>query len=106
MIEDKLYKALALVLLEPRKDEYGNEVQSPLKFAIEKWANENREDIASAIVKNLGIDELAEKVATQIVGELSKSSSWQTNYARENLNEAVMKKVAERLAEIQIKKLK
>jgi len=105
-MEKELYKALALVLLEPRQDQYGNTIESPLKMAIEKWATDNREDIASAIVKQLGVKELAERVSEQVVTELSKRSSWQANYEAEALNKAVMDKVATKLAEKELKKLR
>lgn len=104
-MEKELYKALALVLLEPRVDQWGNQINSPLKEAIEKWANEKREDIASAVVKNLGKEELAEKVSKKVVEELSKTSSWSTNYEAENLKKAVMEKVAHKLAEQHLEKL-
>lgn len=104
-MEEKLYKALVLVLLEPRVDQWGNTVPSPLKESIEKWANDKREDIASAVVKKLGVDELAERVSKRIVEDLSKSSTWQTNYEKENLYKVVMEKVAQALAAQQLAKL-
>lgn len=104
-MEKELYKALAAVLLEPRADQWGNIQQSPLKAAIDKWAYDNREDIASVIVKKLGIEELAEKVSKRVIEDLSKSSSWQTNYEKENLRKLVMEKVAQKLADKQIEKM-
>jgi len=105
MIDEGFYKALALVLLEDRTDQWGNKIASPLKSAIEQWANSNREDIAGAVVKNLGKEELASQVANKIAAELSKSSSWSTNYEAESLKKRVMEKVATKLAEEQFKKL-
>lgn len=104
-MEKELYKALALVLLEDRTDQWGNKIENPLKYAIEKWANDNREDIASIVVKNLGKEELAESVAKRVVEELCKSSSWKTNYEAENIKKEVLKKVAEKLAEKELEKL-
>lgn len=104
-MEKELYKALALVLLEPRVDQWGNPVESPLKIAITKWANDNREDIASAVVKNLGVEELAKKVADKVVEEISRSSTWNRNYEAERLDKMVMEKVAQALAEKQLEKL-
>ena len=101
-MEEKLYKALALTLLESRIDQYGNQIESPLKEAITKWAYDKREDIASAIVKNLGVEELAEKVSKRIVEDLSKSSSWHTNYEKEKLDKLVLEKVAKALADKQL----
>ena len=104
-MEKELYKALALVLLEERTDQWGNRIESPLKRAIEKWANDRREDIASAIIKKLGVEELADKVSKRIVEDLSKSTSWSTNYDSENLKKIVMEKVAQKLAEKELEKL-
>lgn len=104
-MEKELYKALALVLLEDRTDQYGNTIESPLKTAINRWANDNREDIASCVVKNICKEELSERVAKRVVEELCKTSSWDTNYQAQNLRDNVMKKVAEKLAEIELEKI-
>jgi len=103
-MEKELYKALALVLLEPRADQYGNVTQSPLKIAIDKWASDKREDIAAAIVKKLGVNELAEKVAEKIIYDLTRKS-WDGNYDADNLRKAVNEKLAEKLAEKELEKL-
>ena len=105
-METSLMKALAMVLLEPRTDQWGNKIESPLSEAITKWAYDKRDDIASAIVKNLGVEVLAEKVALKTVEELVKNSSWSKNFEAEKMQNLVNDKIATKLAEQQLAKLK
>lgn len=104
-MEKELYKALALVLLESRKDQWGNDVESPLASAITKWAGDNRDDIAAAIIKNLGVDDLALKVADNVTRELIKYSTWSTNSSSDELKKAVMEKVASKLADKELERI-
>ncbi len=104
-MEKELYKALALVLLESRRDQWGNEIQSPLAQAIEKWARENREEIAEVIIKKLGVKELAEQLSKNIAEKLLSSSAYTTNYDGDSLKKLTLDKVAQALAYEQLKKL-
>ena len=65
-MEEKLFRAFAQLLLEPRVDQWGNTVASPIKEAIDSWATSKRTDIAEEIVKKLNIEEFAEKVSKQV----------------------------------------
>ena len=103
-MEKELYKALALVLLEDRVDQWGNKIGSPLAAAIDKWANDNHSNIAEAIVKNLTIDGLAERVANRIIDQLS-GSVLEANKGRETLRTVVNEKLAEMLAKRQLEEL-
>lgn len=104
-MEKEFFKALLETLLEPRTDQYGSRQPGMLSTIIEQWANGKREDIAAEVVKKLKVGDLAEKVASKVVEELNRSSSWSTNYQAENLKDMVMKKVADKLAEQQLEKL-
>lgn len=105
-MEKELYKALALVLLESRKDQYGNIIQSPLDSAMQKWASENREDIADVLIKKFKIEDFATLVSDKIVEELTKSNSWNKTYDIEKIHNMILDKVSAKLAEQQLEKLK
>ena len=71
-MEKELYKALALVLLEPKEDSYGNIFESPLKEAINTWSQNNREKIITLVMEQLKNEDFAEKVANNIKKDLSQ----------------------------------
>lgn len=106
-MEKELYKALALVLLEGRTDQWGNQIVSPLEEAINKWSRDNHEAIAKAIIKHLTVDGMAKKIAESMIEKL-QSTSWASDgeRCRETLKEEVNKKLAEMLAKREFKKLK
>ena len=105
-MEKELYRALAEILLESRRDQWGNEVPSPLASAMSKWVEENKEKIQTIILDKINKEEFSAKVVEKITKDLSwMSSNWNRNYEKEKLQELVMQKLAEKLAEEELKKL-
>jgi hypothetical protein len=102
-------KAFLSVLMETaltsRQDQYGNIQESLLAVELRRWAEKNREDIASEVVKLFKKEQFAEAVAKKVVEELTKSSSWSTNYEAQRMKDSVNKIVAEKLAEKQLERL-
>lgn len=103
-IEQSLFDSLARVLLQTQTDQWWNTIDSPLTISMKKWAQDNREDIASEIMKKYKVEEFANMVSSKIIEELVKRN-WQTNYKEQELQERVMEIIAEKLAKNQIKKL-
>lgn len=71
-IEQALLDSLARIAMQTQIDQWGNTIESPLSMEMRKWANNNREDIASELVKLFEKDKFAEMVASKVVDELSK----------------------------------
>lgn len=105
-MEKELYNALALVLLQNTKDQWGNEVQSPLMSALSRWAEENKETIQVIILDKIHKDEFSDEIVKKITKDLSwMSSDWNRNYTKEKLQDLIMQKLAEKLAEEELNKL-
>ncbi len=104
-MEKAFFEALMEVALSERKDQWGNTTQSPLTFAINKWAEEKRDEIAKLVVKNLGEEEFAKKVADKVIGSLA-SPTWDNLKNKDSLLSRVNEIVAQKLAEEQLEKIK
>jgi hypothetical protein len=107
-MEKELYKALALVLLEGRTDQYGNKIGSPLTNAMSQWGEKNKDIIAEIIIKNIGVEKIADLVSTKFQDIIS--SKLGSFYDREKyltkLDEMVLNKLADLLAKEQLEKIK
>lgn len=103
-MEKAFYQALAEIAIQNTVDEWGNPKTSPLLIAVNKWADENTEKISAIVVKNLGLNELAEEVAKRITQSL-ESSNWSEKHKAENLRNRVDEILAEKLADIELKKI-
>lgn len=110
-MEDKLYDALARVLLLDTTDQYGNTVQNYLKTAINRWAEVNQIKIAELVLKHITIEVLAEAIEERVKDAISIGSTerYLSGYDRQNyqekLNKLILEKVAQMIAEKKLKEL-
>lgn len=108
-MEEKLYEALAKVLLQSSQDQWGNIVQSPLSSALQKWGDENKLKIADIILSKLTVEKLADEVEKRVKDAISIGSTdrYLSGYDRENyqkkLNDLILDKVATMLAQKKLK---
>lgn len=104
-MEDKLYEAIARVILQPFTDQYGNMQPSPLVGAISNWANnqENRDKLVKLVGKNINMDDLVAKVSEKLKYDFS---GWSGDVNKEKLKNMVWEKLAEKLAEEKLAKMK
>lgn len=111
-MEKELYNALARVLLEPQNDQWNNIIASPLQVAIEKWANENQKKIIDKLLEKITVEKLADVVGERLKDAIGAnvSTRYLSGYDRESyqqkLNDKILEKVVEILAQEKLKELK
>lgn len=98
--EEILADSIVRVMLLNTTDQWGNTVDSPLKTAIAAWASENQQLITDKVVSKLNVDTFSEELAKRV------SDSWRPNYEQDRIKKMVEKKIAQKLAEDEIKRLK
>lgn len=109
MNEDKLYDAIARVILQETVDEWNNKLPSPLMKAINLWLQDKlaQEKLRDLVVKKLDMNHLAQSIAEKMTADF-QNSSWTTLHEtrREKLNDVVLSLVAAELAKEKLQELK
>lgn len=104
-MEDKLYEAIARVILQPFNDQYGNVQPSPLMGAVSNWANnkENREKIVKLVGEKIDMDILVNKVSENLKSDFH---GWSSDSSNERLKDMVWQRLADKLADEKLEKIK
>lgn len=109
MNEDKLYDAIARVILQGTVDEWNNKLPNPLMKAINLWLQDPlaQEKLRDLVVKKLDMNHLAQSIAEKMTADF-QNASWTTLHEtkREKLNDAVLSLVAAELAKKKLQELK
>ncbi len=103
-MDDKLYDAIARMILVEVTDEYGIIRPNPLANALRMWASDsaNVEKMVKLVAKKVDMKILVEKVSENVI---SSFSGWKSDTTKETLNNMVIEKVADKLAEEKLKEL-
>jgi hypothetical protein len=106
-MEEKLYDALARVLIKGNDDGYGGILQNPLHQAIVKYVETQNDKLVADITRKINLEEMTKTISDKIVEDISRhSSTYNKNYVAENLRAKVMEKLAEMLAKEELEKMK
>lgn len=108
-MEDKLYDAIARVIMQNTTDEWGNTRPSVLVTAIGKWFEDkaNQEKLRDLVASKLDIDYLVSQTVESLKKDF-QNGSWFVNVDknRERLNDMVLSRLADKLAEEKLQELK
>lgn len=107
-IETGICDALVRILLEERKDQWGNDIQSPLTIELNKWAVEHQADIEAVIIKSFKIEEFADLMVEKLKKTLKSANSWDydSEKIQNQLKELVLSKMADIIVKEKLEKLK
>lgn len=96
MFEQQIVNAIASILLQEQKDQWGNIRPSLLAMAIYDWAEKNKENITEEIIKKLTIPSLADAIGNRVIDVMK--GNWGSSFDRDNLATELKRRVVDVMA--------
>ena len=95
-MEKAIASEIARIVLEGFTDQWGNRIESPVKTALSKYVNDNKEKIFAEITRKLTPEKIAEAMSERLL-EVAKGI-WGSSYNREQVITDLKDKVATEMA--------